>query len=351
MSHHHITENVLEKKPRASSWIPCILCFLIGLAVFPLIQYFTPSATQKIYPLRESSLNKTNYKFVDPLLGLTIPDNFSSKQYVALQQSINSFVHDEVQKNNLETASVYFRDEKTAAGFSINSSEKYSPASLLKVPIMTVYYKLAEENPAILNQEIVYNENTDLNAQENILSPIQLQKGQKYSIGELIEHMIKYSDNNAATLLVQHLNNLSSYDYQGQFFKSLGINEIDIGKDFITINAYSLFFRILYNATYLDPRMSEKALALLSQTDFTKGLSGGIPNNITIAQKFGEFTAKTTDGSVIKRELHNCGLVYYPNHPYLICVMTKGKDFSSLENVISTISGKIFQYTEQMYGN
>ena len=71
--------------------------------------------------------------------------------------------------------------------------------------------------------------------------------------------------------------------------------------------------------------MSEKALNLLSQAKYAEGLSGGIPQNIKIAQKFGEHINLTkTMIQPLSVELHNCGIVYLPNNPYILCIMTKG---------------------------
>jgi hypothetical protein len=38
------------------------------------------------------------------------------------------------------------------------------------------------------------------------------------------------------------------------------------------------------------------------------------------------------------RELHDCGIVYLPDNPYLLCVMTKGNDFAKMEKIIEEIS-------------
>ena len=66
---------------------------------------------------------------------------------------------------------------------------------------------------------------------------------------------------------------------------------------------------------------------------WTEKGAGLLPKNIIVAHKFGE------SGELGKEvQLHDCGIVYSPQHPYLICVMTKGKDFKNLENVIRSIS-------------
>ena len=324
--------------------------FAAGCLVAGGMTWFLVPSNSQIKPLRESTLaGGSGYKFIDPLIGVSNTGLVDSPEYTSLENTLRSYISDQVQAGNLTTASVLLSDISQAQGFTINPDEEYSPASLLKVPAMIAYYKLAENDPAILDKEILYQGGVDANLQEHFQSPVQLQRGRSYSIEELIEHMIKYSDNNAAQLLINNLDDTNQNDTFNALFKDMGIDQIDLSNDSITVRAYSLFFRILYNATYLDRDHSEQALALLTQTDFSKGIESGVPNNIQVAQKFGEFTLQTSSGEVIKRELHNCGIIYYPKHPYLLCIMTKGNDFDKLEAVLTNISHQTFAFMEQKY--
>ena len=106
----------------------------------------------------------------------------------------------------------------------------------------------------------------------------------------------------------------------------------------MTVKTYASFFRILYNGTYLTQRDSEHLLSLLSQSSFTQGLIAGLPTDMVVAHKFGE--ASLPDGT---HQLHDCGIVYKPNQPYLICVMTKGTNFNTLAGVISHISKTVYK--------
>jgi hypothetical protein len=42
-------------------------------------------------------------------------------------------------------------------------------------------------------------------------------------------------------------------------------------------------------------------------------------------------------------QLHDCGIIYYPGNPYLLCVMTRGTDWSALEKTIQTISAMTYK--------
>jgi beta-lactamase class A len=108
----------------------------------------------------------------------------------------------------------------------------------------------------------------------------------------------------------------------------------------MTAKDFSNSLRTLFNATYLNKALSEKALEILSQVNYKDGLAAGLPSDIKIAHKFG--ITGTSKGGVVKKELHDCGIVY-ANSPYFICVMTKDStDLKKAQNVISKISSMAY---------
>lgn len=56
------------------------------------------------------------------------------------------------------------------------------------------------------------------------------------------------------------------------------------------------------------------------------------------AQKFGERV-----NSLQEIELHDCGIIYYPKNPYLLCVMTKGNNLDNLKSAIKNIYSIVYQ--------
>ena len=327
--------------------------FVFGLFIAGAIAgifFYTHTATT-FKPIRQSDLNPNEpFKFTDPLIGLSAVDTTqTSPQYSDLGNKINKYL--EAQKSSgLMSAAVSFRDINAQARIVINPDEIYTPASLYKVPLMIAYYKLAEEDAGILSQELYYPEGKDLDRNQNIKSPVQLVPGQSYTIEVLIERMIRYSDNNADQLLLKNLLATNKESALRQVFSDLNINfgSLSASTDLLTAQAYTLFLRVLYNATYLDRAHSEKALALMSQTDFTQGIAASVPNNVQVSHKFGDANM-VSRGSLVGVELHDCGVVYVPGHPYILCVMTKGTSLAKLESVISAVSGFIYQDIETRY--
>ena len=157
----------------------------------------------------------------------------------------------------------------------------------------------------------------------------EIEKGKSYSVSELLMAMIAESDNNAGNLL--HL--FIGEDKAVKVFKDLGL-PMPEPADFMNVREYSRFYKELFDGFYLSRNSSEQALSLLKKTSFKKGLAAVLPDDMPIAHKFGELYGRNGKPN----QLHDCGIVYYPGKPYLICVMAKGDDFEKLAEVIQSIS-------------
>jgi beta-lactamase class A len=253
------------------------------------------------------------------------------------RDSVNFVIGRQKELNNITYATVYYRDLNNGPWFGINEKEYFSPASLIKVPLMIAYYKLSESDPSILDKEI---DNTiPYNPSEQNITPTKfLELNQKYTINQLIDQMIIQSDNVAYEILLNNIDN----SLVSKVYEDLGV-DISKAKDnpngnILRVKDYAAFFRILYNASYLERSLSEKALYLLSQSTYHKGLSAGVPENIVVSHKFGERRYLATE----EHQLHDCGIIYSSKNPYLLCVMTRGEDFNKLANSISQISKTVY---------
>lgn len=72
----------------------------------------------------------------------------------------------------------------------------------------------------------------------------------------------------------------------------------------------------------------------MSQSSFAEGLRAGVPMGTVVAEKFGE---RAVAGQ--SSELHDCGVVYYgEGNAYILCVMTRGNNTSTLAQQIADIS-------------
>lgn len=288
-------------------------------------------------------LRMGGYKFTNPLLDFEPSRYVGVKEFSGLEDKLNQYINDQKTKGNLKQGSIYFRDLKNGPWLGINEKEPFSPASLLKLPVMMAYFKLAEQDSSLLSRQINYEAVIE-GTEPNIKQTKTLVLGKTYTIEELIEQMITQSDNTALSLLEKNIDN-SLID---KITLDLGISTATslTPEDYMLVKEYASLFRVLYNSSYLNREMSEKALEILTKVDFKNGIVAGISKEIVVAHKFGE--RELPDGI---KQLHDCGIIYYPNHPYLLCVMTRGHDNQRLEAFIQNISSQVFKEMSQRYNS
>lgn len=306
------------------------LTFIIGV-ILP-IDIFPPQITAF-----KETRNPGSYHFINPLLECD-QANFSTDHNLNhIKDDLQALIDQYLAKNSLTAASVYYRNLNNGPWFGINETALFSPASLIKVPLLITYLKQADTDPSILQQKLLYQKQPDI--PQDIEPEITLTDNQSYSIDDLLHQMIVYSDNQAYNVLFNHINNQQLVNT----YRDLGIDLsrafVDPNGNIISVKDYASFYRILYNSSYLSKTMSEKALKLLSQTTFKDGLDKQLPPSLITSHKYGERFYQSTG----EKQLHDCGIVYVPGNPYLVCIMTRGTDFTQLETVIQNLSATIYQ--------
>ena len=176
--------------------------------------------------------------------------------------------------------------------------------------------------------------------EQNFNVETKIKKGETYTLKQVAEIMMQDSDNVAVLMLSKYI---KSSDLKN-LFQSIGV---PIDKEFLEIDIrvkdFAAFFRVLYNASYLNREMSELALSILTGSSFRDGIVAGVPAGIPVAHKYGErVLVQNSNQTIQEKQLHDCGVVYTKNSPYILCIMTKGKDFKKQQDFIADISRFIY---------
>lgn len=309
-----------------------LIAFLtIFLSGFYSHQYFFSTTT----PTQTENRLNGDYQFINPLLEC-------NNSPISKDTNLDNLKF-KLEKQFEDNTSIYYRDMNNGPWFGIHEKEYFSPASLIKVPLLMAILKKAETDPNILDKKIVNTLTYDPKTQ-NIQPKVTLDPNQEYTVKQLIEQMIIYSDDISFNLLNQQLTAKEIINVYNDLGVDISKAMVDPNGNIITVKAYASFFRILFNASYLSPKMSEYALNLLSKTDFKDGLVAKIPKNIISAHKFGERQYLDTG----LKQLHDCGIIYLPNKPYLLCIMTRGDNFDNLKSTISHASKTVFDYISSL---
>jgi beta-lactamase class A len=332
-------------KHRFAIGIVPVITLLIGLISGYLlnIEHTTKTATRFGRTLKE--VREEGYKFTNPLLECDLSEEVGFEYYKASFDNASKIIEKYKSEGRISEAAVYFRDMNNGPWYSINEELLFQPASLFKLPILVAYYKEAES----IGKENLFGKKITIEVDDTSRQTTKpekfAEKGKTYAVQELIDLMIVYSDNNATVALFQNIDQ----DRLKTTYNELGLiankSEADVSVFQISVKNYSSIFRLLYNGSYLSKNSSEEVLNLLSTSTYKGGLRKAIPQEIPVSHKFGERGSKE-NGEVLY-QLHDCGIVYYPKRPFLLCLMTKGKSMEELPRIIDDLASDIYGEFDQ----
>jgi hypothetical protein len=330
------TESIHDMWKIYQNFLRMLIPFLIGMgAMYALAanKIITPVPIINAFRSPDYIETNTNYQFISPLLFCQDQDagGVTNKVTNIISDAVEAYISNEKNNDGLIDAGVYFKDLNNGPWAGVNSSFASVPASLLKVPTAISVFEHEEEKPGFVSQKIMFGTSTNVDQTEHFQPLEQIQAGHTYSVEDLVRYMLVDSDNAALYLL----GNLIPEQDLFESYDNLGIKAPTTSDKKYTVTPviFASFFRVLYNASYLNRSDSEHLLSVLSHSAFTQGLVAGLPRGVTVSHKFGE--SLQGDGS---KYLNDCGIIYKPHQPYLLCIMTKGNDFDKLSKNISGIS-------------
>lgn len=310
------------------SQLPTVVLIILSFFAGVFLTYLYTHSSQKTHEDEKKVVEtrETGYEFINPLLECEQVDNLGDVKLETLKNEVSNIID---QHNQIEIG-FYYRDLTNGPWLGINEEKTFSPQSLLKLPIALAYFKIAENNPDILERNLEYTEEY-----ENKNVEPNLEVGQSYPTNILIHRMLAISDNISFYLLAKNL----PIDFTKRVHRDLHLPypEDSTPGDFISVKNYAAIFRVLYNSSYLSRKYSEMMLQLLSENIYEDGLRAGVPEDFIVANKYG-----VLNSSEHESQLHDCGIVYLPEKPYLLCIMTKGNDQDELTQVIQELSKTVF---------
>ena len=222
--------------------------------------------------------------------------------------------------------------------YGVNEDDVLQAASLIKLPVMAAMYKEVEEEG--LSLETKYK----LKGEDKVSGAGSLRNkpvGYEITYRELLRLVGKQSDNTAFNIV----KNLLGDDKVSEVINSMGMVNTSLSENTTTPSDVGTFFEGLYNARLPAPERSnggqgnivskesaEELLEFLTDTVFESWITGGVPEEVRVAHKFG-------------RELHvvnDAGIVFTEN-PYVIVVMGDKIVEREADEVIPQISRMVYE--------
>ena len=114
-----------------------------------------------------------------------------------------------------QEVAVVIKDLDWNREFILNENEPFPAASLVKLPIMAAVFQAVGDGKIALNEKLLLKGSVKTPG-SGILKTKP--SGSEYTVDELVQIMITYSDNTAANMFIDRL----GFDYLNAYFKKLG---------------------------------------------------------------------------------------------------------------------------------
>ena len=250
--------------------------------------------------------------------------------FVPLRKALKAYV--EAQKGNV---GIYFEYLPSGISVGVNDREEVKLPSLSKVPLAMSVLKKIEKGEMSLT-DVIEITKEDLDTEFGDLW--KKGEGAKLTVEELLNASLNFSDNTAYKVLFRVLSAKEVTEVYDNLEIEVTSKETDPR---VSPKSYSSIFRSLYLASYLSKENSNYLLDILTKTIFKDKIPAGVPEGVPVAHKIGVFSR--SDSS--KKLFSDCGIVYFPKRPYILCVFVSDTDEQAQKH-ITYISNMIYKYLE-----
>lgn len=231
---------------------------------------------------------------------------------------------------------VYFEYLPTGSSINVNDQFEVELGSLAKVPaVMAVYRSI--ENGEIGPDKVLTVQKEHIDSQFGSLWEKGV--GTKVTVKDAVRLALTESDNTAVNLL---LSNIPKGSHE-EVFQRLDLPKTTDGVyPTLSPKSYASVFRNLYLSSYINYHDSNAMLEYLTKTIFTDKLPAGVPPGVKVAHKIGVFS------SADKIPVYNdCGIVYIPERPYVLCLMVSADEETAREEIIA-YSRMVYSFVSQV---
>lgn len=219
------------------------------------------------------------------------------------------------------------------AGFSINGSESFVSASMIKLAILAKY--MHEVDAGAIGPADQYTlKSSDIVGGSGIVQ--NSSPGTAFTYDRLAEDMIKYSDNTATNILLDTL----GMDAVNSYARGLGLSGTKVNRlmmhtesgleNYVTADECAQVLLGIAQGTLASREACNKAEAWLLAQDDRAGLIQGLPSGVGFGHKTGSLATVRHDGGIV-----------YGEDPYVIVVLTR-LDESTANSLMAEVSRAVY---------
>lgn len=316
-------------RPRLPRWL--IISQVLSLAAIGVLAFllFRTSATSETYPYIAKRL-------------FTQHPNDTLINFTNLRSSLKSYVDQSPEKIGL-----YFEYLPTGVSITIGGGTEFYCASLVKLPVVMRTYAFIEQGKLSLDDVLTVEQKQ---IDRNFGSLWKRGPGIKLTIRELIKFILDDSDNTAFNVLYEKVNVQLLQDQPSGNHASDDVYDfLDIPRaaqgitPMITPKNYTSILKSLFFSAYLSYRDSNEVLKIMTQPHAKNWMRAAIRSDIPVADKIGVYDVEPKNLQVFA----DCGIIYYPERAYTLCVMVNSPDAQASIGHIQDISRQVFTFIDR----
>jgi beta-lactamase class A len=210
------------------------------------------------------------------------------------------------------------------SSYGVSSDKSFQGASMIKLPLMVLIYRLSEMGELDLNTDYVLKEEDKVPGAGILLDK---PAGSTFTYRELLSFMGKNSDRTAYKVM----KDVVTEERYVEFLPELGLRATDIRTGMTTPADMANLFSAVWDGTLLAEESRDELLNNLTDTDFEKWIAKGVPKGVRVMHKYGADAGVVNDGGIIDAE-----------NPFVLVIMGQGITARDAESFYSKFANDIY---------
>lgn len=216
-------------------------------------------------------------------------------------------------------------DLKSGDSYGLNQFETMEAASLIKLPLMALLLKQADDGKINLDSTYVLKASDKTPGSGSLISS---PTGTIVTYRRLLQYMGHESDNTAFTIVREHFGD----NIVNEFAKSVGMQNTDIIENTTSPADIALLLQKVYEGRLLSTKSKDILFDVITKTIYEDYLPKGVPSDIRVAHKFGTVVHVLNDAGVV-----------FAHEPYVVVLMTSGIVEREAQTVLPKLSQIIYE--------
>lgn len=262
---------------------------------------------------------KTTHKTLEEAIGFKVEIKTKEASQIAVEQIL------ETQAGEY---AVYVESLVTGGNFGINEDKAMTAASVIKFPILAVYYQAVDKKQ--IDPQTIY---VLINKDRLVYGTGSLQgqpAGKEFSYQEIADLVGKESDNMGAQLLIGFLGGEKEVE---KVLRNWGLTQTSVINNKVTAKEMALLWKKIYKNNLLTNDSKAKLLTSLTDTLVETRIPEGVPDGIKVRHKYGSEIGVVND----------CGVVEAKS-PYIICILGNEVNDGQAERLLPKISRAVWEW-------